>query len=129
MSKELVAQWFNKISSVEQDLPLLLVDNYAYTPRMAYNEVMNDSDLGKKLQALIEMGKFGTTKLEEQAIAKVRLQTILGSKPQDKPMFATMSNKTFTPAQLLEEIESGTSIGVQWLNGEVSRMTSLVRVR
>jgi hypothetical protein len=40
MSKELVAQWFNKLSEVERDLPLLLVDNYAYTPRMAYNEVM-----------------------------------------------------------------------------------------
>lgn len=129
MSKELVARWFNKISATEQDLPLLLVDNYAYTPRMAYNEVMNNSALGARLQALIEMGKFGTSALEEQAIAKVRLQTILASKPQDKPLFATMSNKVFTPAQLMEEINSGTQIGAQWLNGEISRMSQIVRVR
>ena len=129
MSKELVARWFNKISATEQDLPLLLVDNYAYTPRMAYNEVMNGSVLGARLQALIEMGKFGTSSLEEQAIAKVRLQTILASKPQDKPLFATMSNKVFTPAQLMEEINSGTQIGQQWLNVEISRMSQIVRVR
>ena len=129
MSKELVARWFNKISESEKDLPLLLVDNYAYTPRMAYTEVMNGSSLGAKLQALIESGRFGTSSLEETAIAKVRIQQIMRSKPQDKVLFATMSNKTFTPAQLLAEIDSGTQIGEQWVQGEISRMTALVRVR
>jgi len=129
MSKELVARWYSKISETEKDLPLLLVDNYAYTPRMTYSEVMNGSALGTKLQALIESGRFGTSSLEETAIAKVRIQQILQSKPQDKILFATMSNKTFTPAQLLEEINSGTQIGQQWISGEISRMTSLVRVR
>jgi hypothetical protein len=129
MTKELANKWINKLSEVEKDLPLLLVDGYAYTPRIAVNEIMNGSVLGARLQALIEMGKFGTSSLEEQAIAKVRLQTILASKPQDKPLFATMSNKVFTPAQLMEEINSGTQIGQQWLNGEISRMSQIVRVR
>ena len=129
MSKELVANWFAKISEVEKDLPLLLSDGYAYTPRMAYTEVMNGSSLGAKLQALIESGRFGTSSLEETAIAKVRIQQIMRSKPQDKVLFATMSNKTFTPAQLLAEIESGTQIGEQWVQGEISRMTALTRIR
>lgn len=129
MTKELVARWFSKISEVEKDLPLLLSNGYAYTPRMAYAEVMNGTSLGAKLQALIESGRFGTSTLEEQAIAKVRLQTILQSKPQDKILFATMSNKTFTPAQLLEEINSGTQIGTQWVQGEISRMSQIVRAR
>ena len=129
MSRELVTRWFNKISTVEQDLPLLLVDNYAYTPRMAYDEVNNGSALGEKLQSLIESGRFGTSQLDEVAIAKVRVQQILKSKPQDKILFATMSNKTFTPAQLLQEIESGTQIGNQWIQGEISRMTAIVNVR
>ena len=128
MSKELVARWYSRISETEKDLPLLLVDNYAYTPRMAYSEVMNGSALGAKLQSLIEMGKFGTSFLDEQAIAKVRLQQILQSKP-DKPMFATLSNKVYTPSELMQEIESGTQLGAQWLNNEISHMKSIVNVR
>jgi len=129
MSKELVTRWFNKISEAEKDLPLLLVDNYAYTPRMAYSEVINGSALGARLQALIEMGKFGTSALDEQAIAKVRIQQKMQSKPQDKVLFATMSNKTFTPSQLLQEIDSGSEIGNQWVQAEISRMHSIVNVR
>ncbi len=128
MTKELVARWFNKLGNTEKDLPLLLVDGYAYTPRMAYSEVMNGTALGVKMQALIEMGRFGTTVLDEQAIAKVRLQQILQNKP-DKPMFATLSNKAFTPRELLEEINSGTLIGQQWVSGEISRMHNLVKMR
>ncbi len=129
MSKELVARWFSKISTVEQDLPLLLVDNLAYTPRMAYNEVMNGSVLGARLQALIESGRFGTSQLDEVAIAKVRVRQILQSKDPNKVLFATMSNKTFTPAQLLQEIDSGTLIGQQWIQSEISRMTAITRIR
>lgn len=129
MSKELVNRWYSKLSLVERNLPLLLVDGYAYTPQMAYDEVNRGSVLGAKMQSLIEMGKFGTSILEEQAIAKVRLQTILQSKPQDKVLFATMSNKTFTPAQLMDEINSGTQIGEQWIAGELQRMRNLVQVR
>jgi len=128
MSKELVARWFNKISEAEKDLPLLLSDGYAYTPRMTYTEVMNESALGTKLQALIESGRFGTSTLEEQAIAKVRLQQILASKP-DKPMFATLSNKVFTARELMQEIESGTELGSQWVTNEIFHMTNIVRVR
>ena len=129
MSKELVVRWFNKISDAEKDLPLLLVDGYAYTPRMAYSEVMNGSVLGSRMQQLIEMGKFGTTSLEEEAIAKVRLEQILQSKPQDKPLFATLNNKTFTASQLLEEIRLGTQVGERWVRNEISHMKSVTQIR
>ncbi len=129
MSKELVSRWFNKLGESEKDLPLLLSDGYAYTPRMAYTEVMTGSSLGAKLQSLIESGRFGTSQLDEVAIAKVRVQQILQSKPQDKILFATLSNKTFTPSQMLQEIESGTQIGTQWVQNEISHMTNVVRIR
>ena len=128
MSRELVTRWVSKISEAEKDLPLLLVSGYAYTPRMAYTEVLNGTALGNQLQALIETGRFGTSTLDEQAIAKVRLQQILQSKP-DKPLFATLSGKVFTPSELLQEIESGTQIGQQWLNQEISHMKMIVNVR
>ena len=128
MSKELVNQWYSKLGSSERNLPLLLVDGYAYTPQMAYDEVNRGTVLGAKLQSLIEMGRFGTSALDELAIAKVRLQQMLQSKP-DKPLFATLSNKVFTPSELLQEIESGTQIGVQWVQNEISHMKMIVNVR
>jgi len=128
MTKELVSAWYNRLPEMERDLPLLLVDGLAYTPRTAYNEVMRGSPVGDKIQLLIETGRFGTTSEDEQAIAKTRLQQWLQSQP-DKPMFATLSNKTFTPQQLLQEIQSGSSIGQQWTNNEILHMQSIVRLR
>ena len=129
MSKDLVQKWYNAISNAEKDLPLILVDGIIYTPTTAYNEVMRSSPIGLKIQTLIETGRFGSTSEEEQAIAKTRLEQWLRTQPPDKPLFATLSNKVFTPSQLLEEIQSGTSIGEQWKNNEISHMRRLVQLR
>jgi len=128
MSRDLITNWFNKLPTAEKDLPLLILDEIAYTPRTTLNEVLRSSDLGNKLQTLVETGRFGTTSIEEQQIAKIRLQQILGSKP-DKPLFATLSGKVFTPSELLAEIQSGTAIGNQWLQTEISQMRRLVSIR
>lgn len=129
MSKDLVTRWFQKLPSGELDLPLLLVSGYAYTPRTAYDEVQRDTALGAQLQALIESGRFGTSSEDEIAIAKARLQQIWQGKP-DTPLFHTLSNKSFTPSQLLQEIQDPNStVGQQWIQAEISRMTNLVRIR
>jgi hypothetical protein len=128
MSRELVSRWFSRLASGEQDLPLLILEGNIYTPRTALNEVMRSSELGNKLQALIETGRFGTTAEEEQQVAKIRLKQIF-QKDADKPVFATLSGKTFTRSELLDEIESGTNIGNQWLNNELSHMLRVVSVR
>lgn len=129
MSKELVQKWYNAISNAEKDLPLILVDQIIYTPTTAYNEVMRSSPVGLKIQALIETGRFGSTSEEEQAIAKTRLEQWLQTQPPDKPLFATLSNKVFTPSQLLQEIQEGTSVGQQWQNNEILHMKNLMRLR
>lgn len=129
MSKDLIQKWYNAISNQEKDLPLILVDGIIYTPTTAYNEVMRSSPVGLKIQALIETGRFGSTSEEEQAIAKTRLEQWLKTQPPDKPLFATLSNKVFTPSQLLQEIQEGTSIGQQWSQNEISHMRRLVQLR
>lgn len=128
MTRELVSAWINRLPEGEKDLPLLLVEGYAYTPRMTYDEVIRNSPLGQKLQALIETRRFGTTLSDEQTIAKMRLTEIMRTKP-DKPLFATLSGKVFTPSELLAEIQAGTYVGVQWVNNEISHMRSLMQVR
>ena len=128
MSKDLVSKWYNALPNAERDLPLILLDGVVYTPTATYNEVMRNSPVGLRLQVLIEQGKFGTSTEDEQAIAKTRLEQWLSTQP-DKPLFATLSNKTFTPSQLLQEIQEGTQIGQQWQNNEILHMRRIVQLR
>ena len=126
--KELVSNWFNKLPEAEKDLPLLIADGYAYTPRAAHAEVVRGSPLGDKLQRLIETGSFGTTFSDEQTIAKMRLTEIMRTKPE-KPLFATLSGKVFTPSELLREIQNDTDIGRQWVENEKLHMKVIVSIR
>ena len=128
MTRELVSKWFDRLAEKERDLPLLMVDSAIYTPRTAYNEVMRASPIGSKLQALIETGRFGTSTYEEEQIAKIRLRQILQTQPE-KPLFATLRGKVFTPSELLGEIESNTDVGRQWLSNEIEHMKRIVSVR
>jgi len=131
MTRELVESWFNKLSIVERDLPLLIVSGIAYTPRTTLNEVKRGTALGKHLQALIEKKSFGTNQIEEQTLAKMRLRDILIREPE-KPMFVTIQGvapRAYTPKQLLTEIDANSKIGRQWTNNEISHMRRVLAVR
>jgi len=128
MSKELISRWYEKLSDAEKNLPLLIVGGVAYTPRAVYDEVMRDSPIGNQLQALVERGSFGTSYSDEQSIAKLRLTEIMRTKPE-KPLFATLSGKVFTPSELLQEIQNDTDVGRQWVENEASHMRRIVSVR
>jgi hypothetical protein len=128
MSKDLVQKWYNALPTGERDLPLILLNGIVYTPTATLNEVLRGTPVGSQLQLLIESGRFGTTAEDEQSIAKTRLTQYLQNQP-DKPLFATLSNKVFTPSQLIEEIQQGSSIGQQWTSNEISHMRQLVRIR
>jgi len=127
MTKQAVTNWYNKIPDAEKDLPLLIVEGNAYTPRMALSEVTRGTPLGNKLQNLIETKKFGTTYEQEELLAKIRRKQILESLPPDKPIYATLSGKVFTPRQLLREIEANTPIGQQWIQEEIRRMKAIMQ--
>jgi hypothetical protein len=107
-------------------LPLLIHERYAYSPRQALTEIQKNTPLGRALQLLIESGCFGTSREEEKELAKIRLRKLFESMPE-KPLFATLSGKTFTPKQLLEEIERNTGIGKAWVDAEISHMKRLVK--
>lgn len=134
MSKDLVTKWFNKIAIAEKDLPLLVLKGLAYTPRQTLDEVMRGTEIGEQLQNLIEQDRFGTALSDEQALIKQRLTLTLSKKPQDKPLFVALPTsglpvKTFTPAQLLQEINNGTALGRQWIDNEANYMRRILRVR
>jgi hypothetical protein len=128
VTKDLVSRWFNQLGQAERTLPLLIYQGNVYTPQATYDEVMRNSPLGDVLQSLIEKQSFGTSAEDEQTVAKLRLTQIMRTKP-DKPLFATLSGKIFTPSELLQEIENDTDVGRQWVGTEISHMRRIVSVR
>ena len=124
---ELVRRWFNALPQYERDLPLLVVNGVAYTPRAALAEVERGTALGRKLQSLIETGRFGTP---EWTLAKLRLKKMLETMPE-RPLVATLTlpPRTYTPRELMREIERETPVGRQWIQTEISHMRYLLRLR
>ncbi|GAI23198.1 unnamed protein product [marine sediment metagenome] len=95
------------------------------------NEVRRGTTLGKQLQSLIERKSFGTNMVEERTLAKMRLREILIRYPE-KPMFVTINTvapRSYTPRQLLAEIERKTKIGNSWVNNEIKHMRRVLAVR
>jgi hypothetical protein len=134
MTLAFVRRWFSRLPPYEQDLPLLMLDGVAYTPRMALSEVERGTPLGARLQALIESGRFGTAFQDEVSLAKIRLKELLGRYPPDRPIVATIGSpelpgRAYTPMELMEEIQRETARGKQWVQAEVEHMRRLMALR
>ena len=123
----MVSRWFDRLPEYERDLPLLVVNDVAYTPRAALQEVRRGIAVGARLQVLVEAGRFGT---KEWPLAKLRLKKMLETQPE-KPLVATLiiPPRTFTPSQLAEEIQRETEVGKSWIQGELSHMKYLLTPR
>lgn len=130
MTLTLVQRWFDKLPQYEVDLPLLMVNGVAYTPRTALSEVQRNTALGQKLQAMIERRSVGTLASEEDTLARLRLQELLRRAPE-RPLFATLvlPPRTYTPGDLLREVQQGTPVGLQWISAEKMQMRYLVGLR
>jgi hypothetical protein len=87
------------------------------------------SIIGERLQRLIEEGRLGNSRLEEEQLAKIRLKELLRRYP-DRPLVAMLrEGRVFTPSQLIEEIERGTPVGRVFIRGEIEYMRFLLRLR
>lgn len=54
MSKEFIEKWYNKIPEIERNLPIIYFDGKVYSPKEIYNEVMKGSEIGEKIQEMLE---------------------------------------------------------------------------
>ena len=123
-----VQTWYNRIPAAERNLPLLIVDGRAYTPSQALAEVRMGTPVGRRLQELIESGRYGTTPEEEAILAKERLKQIFRRLPPGRPIVATLG-RTFTPEQMMAEIEAETPLGREYLRAEMEKMRRIVSIR
>jgi len=127
---EAVRRWFSRLPELQRDLPILIVDGAAYTPRMILSEVERGTPLGSRLQALLEAGRMGTQPWEEEALLRLRVKSILQRMPPDKPLIATLGPqpRAYTAADLLREVEAGTDVGRRILSAEAEAVRLLLRL-
>jgi len=129
MTLELVEAWFNKLPEAEKDLPLLMVERVAYTPRQTLDQVRRDTSLGKSLQSLIERGSFGTLATDELNLAKIRLKEQLSRSTGKVVELQGVAPRVLTPLDLISEIDRNTPTGQRWIKAEMEQMQALVRIR
>jgi hypothetical protein len=129
MTLHVVKAWYNRLPPAERDLPIVILGGVAYTPNMVLAEVTRGSIIGDRLQRLIEEGRLGTSRLEEEQLAKIRLRELLRRYPE-RPLVAVLrEGRTFTPSQLIDEIERGTPVGRMLIFSEIEYMRFLLRLR
>ena len=105
----------------ERDLPLLVVDNVAYSPNDALAEVRAGTPLGRKLQTMIETGRWGTPDEVLEALAAERLKKLYRERPVVR---ITIQGKK-TSKELIEEIEKRTKLGRELIESEIEYMKRL----
>lgn len=131
MTLQLIYRWFSRLPPLERDLPLVVLDGRAYTPRAVLEEVRRGTALGERLQMAVESGALGASPREEEELAKLRLRAILSRYPPDAPIVATLGlpGRVYTARELMEEVEGGTGVGAQWVRAELERCRVLLRLR
>lgn len=128
MTLERIRNWYEKLPRSELDLPLVIVDGMAYSPRAVLAEVQKGTPLGNKMQGKVEMGTF-SQEGEARELAKIRLKKVL-EKKLDEPLVATYAlgeKVTFTGRELMEEIQKETKVGKQWVEAEEAHMKRMIR--
>ncbi|GAI07797.1 unnamed protein product, partial [marine sediment metagenome] len=81
MSLSKVRSWVDGLPKFERDLPLVILDNIAYSPNEVLSEVEAGTGLGAKLQGRVEVKAYGTPPDLEEALAEKRIETRLKRAP------------------------------------------------
>lgn len=83
MSLKIVKSWYENLPPAERDLPLIILNNKAYSPDEVLQEVRNGTSLGEQLQDRVERRDWGTPLSTKEQLAKERLKKILEKRPVD----------------------------------------------
>lgn len=139
MTLQVIRNWVSKLPPYELDMPIVMYNGVAYTPRQILEEVERGTQLGAVLQQMVESGTpvlgqnpaLSQSELEE--LAKMRLRQLLS---HSTALFTVLSNtgtgvteRVYTPQQILEEIERGTPIGKQWIKAEENIIRRFLTLR
>jgi len=121
VSVDAVSRWVSRLPPAERDLPLLVVDNVAYSPNDALAEVRAGTPLGRRLQTMIETGRWGTPEEVLEALAAERLKKLY----RERPVVRITIGGKWTSEELIREIEKRTPLGEELIRSEIEYMKRL----
>jgi len=135
MTLQVIRNWVSRLPPSELDMPIVMYNGVAYTPRQILEEVERGTQLGEVLQRMVESGTpvlaqnpaLAQSELEE--LAKMRLRQLLSRSTALYARLSVTGAEVYTPQQILEEIERGTPIGRQWIEAEKNIIRRLLMLR
>ncbi|MEM0060407.1 MAG: hypothetical protein QXW80_02710 [Candidatus Micrarchaeia archaeon] len=130
MTIQVIRAWISKLPPYELDMPIVVYNGVAYTPRAVLDEVMRRTTIGEQLQKQIEMGIASLHQEDEEELAKLRLKLMLSKPTTTKIVALTYPQPTvLSPQDILREIEQGTPRGRLWINAQKEVINRLLRMR
>jgi len=130
MTIQVIRAWISKLPQYELDMPIVVYNGVAYTPRAVLDEVMRRTTIGEQLQKQIEMGIASLHQEDEEELAKLRLKLMLSRPTSTKIVALTYPQPTvLSPQDILREIEQGTPRGRLWIEAQKEVINRLLRMR
>lgn len=130
MTIQVIRAWISKLPPYELDMPIVVYNGVAYTPRAVLDEVMRRTTIGEQLQKQIEMGIASLHQEDEEELAKLRLKLMLSKPTTTKIVALAYPQPTvLSPQDILREIEQGTPRGRLWINAQKEVINRLLRMR
>ncbi len=117
MSLQNVQNWYSGLPAVEKNQALIVLGQMAYTPNQVLDEVSRGTPVGAQLQALIEQRQF-TQVMDKYGLAVIRLQQKLSQATAN----IIISDKSYSPQQLLQEVNNGTPLGRKLIEAEITHV-------
>jgi len=121
MNEEEVLNWIKKLPKSELDIPLIIIDDRAYTPNEILEMVRRKVGLGRRLLTL-DMSALKRVPAEAQLheLAKIRLKKKLEKMPKKFVLarYVLGKKEKYTADELIEEIQRESAIGREFIDTE-----------
>lgn len=121
MNEEEVLNWIKKLPKSELDIPLVIIDDRAYTPNEILEMVRRKVGLGRRLLTLdISALKRVPAEAQLHELAKIRLKKKLEKMPKKFVLarYVLGKKEKYTADELIEEIQRESAIGREFIDTE-----------
>jgi len=121
MNEEEVLNWIKKLPKSELDIPLVVIDDRAYTPNEILEMVRRKVGLGRRLLTL-DVSALKRVPAESQLheLAKIRLKKKLEKMPKKFVLarYVLGKKEKYTADELIEEIQRESPVGREFIDTE-----------
>ena len=121
MNEEEVLNWIKKLPKSELDIPLVVIDDRAYTPNEILEMVRRKVGLGRRLLTL-DVSALKRVPAESQLheLAKIRLKKKLEKMPKKFVLarYVLGKKEKYSADELIEEIQRESPVGREFIDTE-----------